>query len=293
MQIADMEERSRKISQLYAELRERSGVTMKVEASALGLSGPSSVQRYGKPDQYKGGYLPWDMVGKLIKLWVGKGDPPITQDEVLRLGGPDQLQLRKVNAAGEITFTGPASYKPMFEGLLDDSYDGNDEPMSIGSVTGSTGIPKGSIPEVDVTAGLGAGGNSIDAYAYTSNGLQFNADAVRDYWRLPDWILGSINAKPSTVAAIQTKGDSMEPTLLSGDVVFLDLTHRIPSPDGLYAIVDDFGGVVVKRLETDGRDDDGEVMIAIIPDNPRHSKKREKISQVQIIGRVAGRFSVM
>lgn len=288
-----MEESSRRTAELYADLRHRSGVTMKVEASALGLKGPSSVQRYGDPEKYKGGYLPWEMVGKLLKLWVGKGEPPITQQEVLRLGGPDQLQLRRVNAAGEMTFTGPATYKPIFEGILDDSYDGGEPVKTLGSVTGATGIPPGTIAEVDVTGGLGAGGTTIDAHAYTKNGLQFHADTVRDYWRLPDWILGTINAKPSNVAAIQTKGDSMEPTINSGDVVFVDLSHRIPSPDGLYAIVDEFGGVVVKRLETEGRDEDGDVIIAIIADNPRHSRKREKISQLQVIGRVAGRFAVM
>lgn len=288
-----MEDRSRKVAELYAELRDRSGVKMKEEAAALGLKGPSSVQRYGDPEKYRGGYLPWEMVGKLLKLWVGKGEPPIRQEEVLPLGGPDQLQLRRVNAAGEFTLTGPATFRPLFEGFIEDAYAGDSEARSFNSETGADGIPSGTIPEVDVTAGLGGGGVAIEVAAPGKNGVQLNADAVRDYWRLPDWVLGSIHAKPSMVAAIQTKGDSMEPTLMSGDVVFVDLAHRIPSPDGLYAILDEFGGVVVKRLETEGRDDDGEVIIAIIADNTRHSRKREKLSQLQVIGRVAGRFSVM
>ncbi|NTI74262.1 hypothetical protein [Rhizobium rhizogenes] len=50
---------------------------------------------------------------------------------------------------------------------------------------------------------------------------------------------------------------------------------------------------MVKRQEIAGRDDDGEVLIDIIVDNPRHSRKQEKASELQIIGRVAGRFSVM
>ncbi len=287
-----MDDRSRKVAELYAELRERSGIKLKEEAAALGLAGPSSVQRYADPDKYRGGYLPWEMVAKLLKLWVGKGEPPITQEDVLPLGGPDQLQLRRVNAAGEFTLTGPATFRPLFEGFIDDAYAGDNEAKSINSETGASGIPAGAIAEVDVTAGLGAGGVAIEAVA-GKNGIQLNADAVRDYWRLPDWVMGSIHAKPTMVAAMQTKGDSMEPTLMSGDVVFVDLAHRIPSPDGLYAILDEFGGVVVKRLETEGRDEDGEIIIAIIADNPRHSRKREKLSQLQVIGRVAGRFSVM
>lgn len=76
-------------------------------------------------------------------------------------------------------------------------------------------------------------------------------------------------------------------------MVQINLNHRILRPDGLYVILKEFGGVVVKRLEIAGRDDDGEVLIDIIAHNPHHSRKHEKASELQIFGRVAGRFSVM
>ena len=39
---------------------------------------------------------------------------------------------------------------------------------------------------------------------------------------------------------IDTTGDSMAPTMMSGDRVIVDTGHKTPSPDGLYAIRDTF-----------------------------------------------------
>lgn len=282
----NMDDTAESITHRWETLRKRSGHTITSLAKELGYKGASSIQRYGNPEQYAGGWLPPDLVRKLMKAVVGKGDPAITEIEVAELAGP------------EFTLV----YQALSDGRLKR---GDDEPsgpsraaQTVGekaysSEMGAVGIPPGSIAEIDLAAGMGGGGLSIETQISDHNGLTFSADAVRDYWRLPDWLLGSINARAKSVTAIQTKGDSMEPTLYSGDVVFIDLNHRVPSPEGLYAIIDDFGGVVVKRLEVSGRDDDGDILIEVIADNPRHSRKTEKASNVHIVGRVAGRFSVM
>lgn len=83
----------------------------------------------------------------------------------------------------------------------------------------------------------------------------------------------------------------MEPTLISGDRVIVDAAHRRPSPDGVYAILDPIGSVVVKRLQLVRGSDP--LRIRIISDNPRHASEEEPLDQISVIGRVAGRISRM
>ncbi|NTG07115.1 LexA family transcriptional regulator [Rhizobium rhizogenes] len=282
-----MDDTAESITHRWVTLRNRAGLKMAQLARELGYKGPSSIQRYENPEAYSGGYLPPDLVKKLMKALVGKGEPPIEAEEVAELAGPDFVAVYKLR--GKILLSDDEIDKIAREY---GSPSQRDDP-SFGSITGLRGVPEGTIAEIDLAAGLGAGGITMLTEASDKHGHRFAADSVRDYWRLPEWILGSLNVRSNNVAAFQSKGDSMEPTLRSGDVVFIDLNHKILSPDGLYAILDEFGGVVVKRLEIAGRDGDGEVLIDIIADNPRHSRKQEKASELQIIGRVAGRFSVM
>ncbi|WP_293722080.1 S24 family peptidase [Stappia sp.] len=151
---------------------------------------------------------------------------------------------------------------------------------------GKKAVPADTTPEIDVTAGLGGGGLSTHVTDSNGNGLTFTSELVRDYWRLPSWLHDRINVPPRHLAAFTVQGDSMEPTLASGDTVFIDTRHRVPSPDGIYAIVDLFGGLIVKRLEV--RDD----RVSVISDNPRHSEYTMGIEELMVIGRYVGRFTV-
>ena len=57
-----------------------------------------------------------------------------------------------------------------------------------------------------------------------------------------------LHVQPSAVRIIEILGDSMAPTLRSGDRVMVDESHRTPSPPGIYALHDGYG-VIVKRIE--------------------------------------------
>lgn len=148
-----------------------------------------------------------------------------------------------------------------------------------------------AIPEISLTAGLGGGGLATVVSTTNKHGVTFAKEAIRDHWRLPEWILARLNAKAAAIAAFPVQGDSMEPTLRDGDVVFINLRHRAPSPDGIYALADEFGGVVVKRLEVTSRPGEDPVQIDIISDNPRHSRRNRTLDEVHIIGRYVGRFT--
>jgi phage repressor protein C with HTH and peptisase S24 domain len=142
------------------------------------------------------------------------------------------------------------------------------------------------IDEIDVTAGLGGGGLTI----IEQNG-EFSGEVVRDFWRLPPWVLNRFNAQAGNIKAFPSQGDSMEPTIEDGDVVFADIRHRVPSPPGIYVLADEFGGVVVKRLEVTSRPRDEIVTVRVISDNPRHAAKELTLDEITILGRYVGRFT--
>lgn len=147
------------------------------------------------------------------------------------------------------------------------------------------------IPEIHLTAGLGGGGVATVKSTSNKHGITFSKEVVRDHWRLPEWILGRMHARAENIAAFPVQGDSMEPTLNDGDVIFVDTRHRHPSPDGIYALADEFGGVIVKRLEVTSRPGDEIVNVSIISDNPRHRTRDLTLPEIYIIGRYVGRFT--
>lgn len=168
-----------------------------------------------------------------------------------------------------------------------------DAPPTIGSETGRRGIPRDATAQLDVTAGMGGGGLTIISSGVPGqSGMTFAAEHVRDYWRLPPHMLTGMGLRPHDIVIIPVQGDSMLPTLNEGDCVFVDTRHRLPSPDGIYALTDEFGGIVVKRLEVLGRRDD-DVLVHVISDNDRHPAKERLLSDIQIIGRVVRRFGVI
>lgn len=147
------------------------------------------------------------------------------------------------------------------------------------------------IPEIDLVAGLGGGGFAALEVS-SRNGISFSREAIRDHWRLPEWVLNRMNVKTPHVAAFPAQGDSMQPTIDDGDVVFVDTRHRVPSPPGVYALADEFGGVVVKRLEVTSRPGDEVITVRISSDNPRHSPRELTLDEIQIVGRYIGRFTI-
>ncbi len=153
------------------------------------------------------------------------------------------------------------------------------------------GAQQDTIPEIDLIAGLGGGGFAALEVS-NRNGISFAREAVRDHWRLPDWMLGRMGVRPQHVAAFPSRGDSMTPTIEDGDVVFIDTRHRVPSPPGIYALADEFGGVVVKRLEVTSRPGDEMIKVQISSDNPRHTTRELNLDEIQIVGRYIGRFTI-
>ncbi len=265
------------IAKTVAALRERAGLSMADIAKAMGYKGASSYQRYEDAEKLKDGFLKRDWVNTFARAVVGKGNPPITEREVWELAGPE-FAPRKLSLVS--TFDPDA---PDFVA---------DESMTVGEFTGARGIPDGSTPQIDVTAGMGGGGLTIISEGVPGkHGMTFAAENISDWWRVPPAVLMAMgNVKPTDITFVPVQGDSMAPTLIEGDVVVVDTRHRWPSPDGIYALNDAFGGVIVKRLEVTSKPGDEEPRVDVISDNPRHPTKNWSLDELRIVGRVLRKF---
>ena len=69
-------------------LFERTGLSLDVLAKRMGYKRASSIQRYLSADDFRGEYLKPEIVAKVSEAILGLGNPPITEQEILALGGP-------------------------------------------------------------------------------------------------------------------------------------------------------------------------------------------------------------
>jgi transcriptional regulator with XRE-family HTH domain len=144
------------------------------------------------------------------------------------------------------------------------------------------GPPKGQIPELDTRAGLGGGG--ILSREVRKEGR--NVDPFKsEGWVFPvSFVREQLHSAPSRLLVLDTNGDSMAPTILSGERVIVDTGHKTPTPDGLYAIRDTFGAIVVKRLQVVRSSKP--TRVKIISDNPNHNNEETPLADVEIVGKV-------
>lgn len=86
------------------------------------------------------------------------------------------------------------------------------------------------------------------------------------------------------IEAINVVGDSMEPTLNSDNIIFLDSTKKDFSKEGIYAFTT-VHGLFVKRIQRrlDGKLD-------IISDNKEYPIQIVNKNEIQILGKVIGSF---
>jgi transcriptional regulator with XRE-family HTH domain len=144
------------------------------------------------------------------------------------------------------------------------------------------GPAPGQVPELDTRAGLGGGG--VPAREVRKEGR--HADPVKsEGWLFPaSFVREQLHTSAARLLVLDTAGDSMAPTIASGERVIVDTGHKTPSPDGLYAVRDTFGWIVVKRLQMlrSARP----ARVKIISDNPNHSSEEVPLGELEIVGKV-------
>ena len=91
-----------------------------------------------------------------------------------------------------------------------------------------------------------------------------------------------LDSSSQELDAINVDGESMEPTLQDGSIVFIDRTQTNINKDGIY-IASTTAGLFIKRIRQRA---DG--MVELISDNKAYSPEILLADEVKIVGRVVG-----
>lgn len=139
-----------------------------------------------------------------------------------------------------------------------------------------------SIPDLAIHAGMGNGG-LLDV-SVDHQGNPTDPESVRGFWTFPDYMVRGLG-NLSKIYAWEVRGDSMEPSLPGGSVVFVDTTQTTLPPDDIYAL--DYGdGLMVKRVKLIPRTN----KLLVISDNERYGSDELRREDVRIYGRIRGWF---
>ena len=99
----------------------------------------------------------------------------------------------------------------------------------------------------------------------------------------PSFVNNQLNTSAKQLVVVEAEGDSMAPTIMSGEKVIVDTGHKTPSPDGLYAIRDSFDNVIIRRLQLLRAAHPSQVKI--ISDNPKHAAEEVSLTDVEVAGK--------
>jgi len=219
----------------------------------------------------------------------------MTRSELVRLSGVSKQQLSRLEN-GQIRlrldhlkpFAPHLGYTPE-QILLWGRYPGTGSHVESSDVLHeepaheeALGPKPGQVPELDTRAGLGGGG--LPAREVRKNGS--HADPLKsEGWLFPaSFVREQLHTSPGRLLVLETNGDSMAPTIVSGERVIVDTGHKTPTPDGLYAIRDTFECIVVKRLQVLRAARPARVKI--ISDNPNHPSEETSLAELEIVGKV-------
>lgn len=146
--------------------------------------------------------------------------------------------------------------------------------------------PTSGILEIDVRAGLGGGG-TIDGREVWHDG-KYNDPVKSESWNFPQrFMREELRATESQIIILETDGDSMRPTIESGERIIVHTGMRMPSPDGVFALRDTFGNIIAKRLQVLRKGDQNDPpRVLIISDNKSHPTEEVGLDEISIVGRV-------
>jgi len=126
------------------------------------------------------------------------------------------------------------------------------------------------IPQYGFRAGMGGGGIIAN-------------ETPEDHLSLPRTYLEQMQLASADLISIEVEGDSMSPTLESGDRIMINRQDRNPAMGGVFAIHDS-DALVVKRVERIPAVKPAR--LKLISDNPNHGTYEVRADETNILGRV-------
>ncbi len=120
----------------------------------------------------------------------------------------------------------------------------------------------------------------------SAGGGAYEAEDFYEKLEVPAYFANMLGGEQNlkNLEAINVVGDSMEPTLNSDNIIFLDTTKKDLSKEGVYAFTA-VHGLFVKRIQrrVDGKLD-------IISDNKEYPIQIVQKNEIEILGKVIGSF---
>lgn len=127
------------------------------------------------------------------------------------------------------------------------------------------------LPEYDVRLSAG-------------DGFYVGAETTKREWPYPRFlVVDQLGMSPGSATVQEVIGDSMEPTLSSGDFVLIDMNDTRIGLPGIFAVWDG-DALVCKRVERIPGSEPRQVRIK--SDNPLHGEYQVPEEQVRIVGRI-------
>jgi transcriptional regulator with XRE-family HTH domain len=192
------------------ELRERSGLSVRAVAEALGLGDRhSTYSSRESSEKAKGRFIKPDHAYAYLPVFVGRGTPPITREEVLALAGIAPLDTVP---AHEVAQESPGDRAAPGYLILHEYH--------IAAAAGD-----GAIPTLD------------------GNG---HARILAE-WTVPKALLPA-QYQNGHIGIIRVQGDSMVPEIMPEERVMVDTSQTFVGPEGIYLIWES-ESLLVKRVQ--------------------------------------------
>lgn len=120
----------------------------------------------------------------------------------------------------------------------------------------------------------------IDVVACCGNGIEALHENIIGTWDIPLAKFRDFSTtKPENAYMFQVDGDSMTPTINTGDWAIADMSQNYISSDGLY-LIRTASGLMVKRIQS------GLNNIIIRSDNPAYGEINANVGEIAVLGRV-------
>jgi transcriptional regulator with XRE-family HTH domain len=137
------------------------------------------------------------------------------------------------------------------------------------------------VPELDTRASTG----SITGKRNLRKEGRHTDHVLPEQWGFPATFIHEVlHSSAERLLVVQCEGDSMSPTIASGERVIIDAEHKTPSPDGLYAIRDALDSVVIRRLHLPRSSKPA--IVRVISDNPKNPSEETLLGDLDVVGKV-------
>lgn len=148
------------------------------------------------------------------------------------------------------------------------------------SFAGIVNIAKDAVDRLLPTESTTAKIDIVEVIACCGNGKEALSEKSCGQISLPLEEFKSItNTAPENIKLIKASGDSMDPTIKDGDMVWIDMSNNFISSDGVYLLRMPTG-LAIKRVQS------GLSNITVKSDNPKYSDITAEIGEIKVIGKV-------